>query len=76
VAGDQINGRSLTRAAAMTFVEWKAAAFVEYLRLSSDSRREAEMYFDHINVDLYNMYRDGTTPQQAVRELMFDDEHQ
>jgi hypothetical protein len=58
----------------MSYVEWKAAALAEYLRLSTDSRREAEMYFDHINTELYNMYRDGTPPLQAVKELMFDDE--
>ena len=58
----------------LTFEAWKAQALGEYMRLSGETRSEAEMYFDHIRADLKDLYQEEALPLDAVKALMFDDE--
>jgi hypothetical protein len=54
---------------------WKAQTLSEYMRLSGDSRLDAEMFFDHVSDLLRDLHRDHVAPDAAVKKLMFDDEY-
>jgi hypothetical protein len=57
----------------LKLVDWKARVLSEYLRLSGESRFDAEMFFDHASGIIGNLHKDGVAPSDAAKQLLFDD---